>query len=189
MLHHIGTQEIFTARLLLRRFQEEDADMMFLNWANDPDVARYVTWDAHTCPAETRELLTLWKKGYENPNYYNWAIEYQGILIGNLSVVGAQDENLCCEIGYCLGKAYWNKGITTEALIAVLDFLFGQVGYHRITAVHDGANVASGRVMRKAGLREEGTRRQAYIRRDGSFADIKCYALLKDEWRRQVLAR
>ncbi len=94
-------------------------------------------------------------------------------------MVGRQDENLTCEMGYCLGKDYWNKGFATEALVAALDFLFGQVGYHRITAVHDGANVASGRVMRKAGLREEGTRRQAHLRRDGSFADIKCYALLK----------
>lgn len=189
MIYHKGTQEIQTARLLLRRFREEDAAMMFRNWAGDPDVTRYLTWEAHANPAVTRRLLAQWEKEYEDPGRYNWAIEYQGSLIGNISVVGRQDENLTCEMGYCLGKDYWNKGFATEALVAALDFLFGQVGYHRITAVHDGANVASGRVMRKAGLREEGTRRQAYLRRDGSFADLKCYALLVDDWRRQVLAR
>lgn len=189
MVSHKGTQEIHTKRLALRRFWEEDAPAMFKNWASDPEVTKYLTWQAHPRLEATKALLAAWSKRYETASVYNWAVEWQGELIGNISVTSAQEEHLSCEIGYCFGRAYWGKGFATEALIAVLDFLFGQVGFHRVTAVHDGANVASGRVMRKAGLRFEGTRRQAYRRRNGSYADIQCYALLEGEWRRQSLAR
>ena len=189
MLHHLGTETLYTPRLILRRFCLEDAAMMYEQWARDPAVTRYMTWDAHRSVADTRDILSAWVPQYAEPAYYNWAVVWQGTVIGGISVTVRKDAQNSCEVGYCLGKAYWNQGIMTEALTAVLDFLFGKVGYHRVSAVHDGANVASGRVMRKAGMREEGTLREAHLRRDGSYADIKCYAILYPEWKRRVLAR
>ena len=73
------------------------------------------------------------------------------------------------------------QGIAAEALGALCDFLFGQVGFHRIAAVHDPANPASGRVMQKAGMTCEGTlRQQRFIK--GRFVDAVVYSILRDEW-------
>lgn len=59
-MRHAGTQTIETERLLLRPLTPEDAPMMYANWANDPDVTRWLRWEPHKNVDETRELLTAW---------------------------------------------------------------------------------------------------------------------------------
>lgn len=59
-MRHSGTQKIETSRLLLRPLLPEDAPMMFDNWASDPEVTRWLRWEPHTSPAETRALLSAW---------------------------------------------------------------------------------------------------------------------------------
>ena len=59
-MRHAGTQEIETERLILRRLTPEDAGMMYTNWANDPQVTKYLRWEPHKNAEETRELLTAW---------------------------------------------------------------------------------------------------------------------------------
>lgn len=83
-------------------------------------------------------------------------------------------------IGYCIGKAWWHRGITSEALKAVMDFLFDVVGANRIEARHDPRNPNSGGVMKKCGMKYEGTLRSAG--RNGQGICDECYyALLKEE--------
>ena len=86
-----------------------------------------------------------------------------------------------CETGYCLGRRWWGRGIATEALRAVIDFLFAQVNFHRVAAVHDPNNPASGRVMQKAGMTREGMLRQSALIK-GRFVDSVVYSILRDEW-------
>ena len=59
-MRHAGTQDIETPRLLLRRLLPEAAPQMYANWASDPEVTRYLRWEPHKSPAETRELLAAW---------------------------------------------------------------------------------------------------------------------------------
>ena len=59
-MRHAGTQEIETPRLILRRLLPEDANRMYVNWANDPDVTRFQRWEPHKNAAETRQLLEAW---------------------------------------------------------------------------------------------------------------------------------
>ena len=59
-MRHAGTQEIETPRLILRRLLPEDANRMYVNWANDPDVTRFLRWEPHKNAAETRQLLEAW---------------------------------------------------------------------------------------------------------------------------------
>ena len=73
-MRHAGTQTIETERLLLRPLTPEDAPMMYANWANDPDVTRWLRWEPHKNVDETRELLTAWALLYPNGDYYQWAI-------------------------------------------------------------------------------------------------------------------
>ena len=57
-MRHTGTLELETDRLLLRRLLSQDAPQMYENWANDPAVTRFLRWEPHKSPAETRELLS-----------------------------------------------------------------------------------------------------------------------------------
>ena len=71
-MRHAGTQEIETPRLLLRRLMPSDAPMMYANWANDPEVTRWLRWTPHKDVAETQELLSAWALLYPNEDYYQW---------------------------------------------------------------------------------------------------------------------
>ena len=68
-MRHAGTQEIETPRLLLRRLMPSDAPMMYANWANDPEVTRWLRWTPHKDVAETQELLSAWALLYPNEDY------------------------------------------------------------------------------------------------------------------------
>ncbi len=185
MLTHRGTQTIGTQRLSLRRFALSDAEPMFRHWANDPEVTRYMTWRPHGDIEVSKGVVNQWVNEYETKSVYNWAIGLKelGEPIGGISVVNLDEANVCCEVGYCISKAYWGKGITTEALKAVINFLFSEVGMNRIVARHDTKNPASGRVMQKSGMLYEGTHRQEKLRNDGTtYCDLAVYTILKEDW-------
>ena len=182
MLTHKGTQIIQTERLILRRFTVDDAQAMFDNWANDERVTRYLTWCPHESPEATKQLLELWCAAYENTGTYNWAIEYEGIVIGNISVVRLNEESEWAELGYCMGYTYWNKGIMPEAAKAVIDYLFAEIGVNRVAISHAVKNPASGRVAQKCGLTFEGTKREYYKNFAGEFLDISDYGIVRSEW-------
>lgn len=183
MLTHKGTQTILTERLTLRKFTVQDAQAMFSNWANDETVTRFLTWLPHESVDATRQLLELWCADYEKPNTYNWLIVYQGTPIGNISVVRSSEQSEYAELGYCMGCAYWNKGIMTEAAKAVIDYLFAEVGINRIQISHAVKNPASGRVAQKCGLTFEGTKREYFKAINGEFLDIADYSILRSEWK------
>ena len=66
-MRHAGTQEIETERLILRRLTPEDAGMMYTNWANDPQVTKYLRWEPHKNAEETRECRTRWARSMPKP--------------------------------------------------------------------------------------------------------------------------
>ena len=71
---HKGTCTLETKQLLLRRFTGNDAEAMFRNWANDPEVTKYLTWSPHGDIVETRRILKNWTESYEKSDFYCWAI-------------------------------------------------------------------------------------------------------------------
>ena len=93
--------------------------------------------------------------------FRNWASAQGEEPIGCISVVHTDDAISAVEIGYCLGRAWWCKGIVSEALSAVMDFFFVETDVQRVCARHDPANPHSGQVMRKCGMTYEGTLRRA----------------------------
>ena len=183
-MNHIGTQIIETERLILRPFRMKDAAAMYENWAGDPEVVKCLSWPAHSSIEITRMVLRDWTDGYESPDRYNWAIvlkDADDAPIGNISAVRMNEQTDAVEIGYCLGRAWWGRGIMTEALEAVIGFFFRRVGANRVEARHDTDNPASGRVMRKAAMTCEGTLRRA-ARNNRGIIDITMYSILAEEW-------
>ena len=179
----IGTQILQTERLILRRFVESDAEAMFQNWASSAENLTYVTWDPHSNVEITRNSIRNWVGSYTNPNYYKWAIclkEKSEQVIGDISIVEMDENDSSCEIGYVLGKAYWGLGMMTEALKAVLDFCFIQVGFQKVRARYASLNPASGRVMEKAGMSYLKTVANG-VERKGYLADLIYYQISKKD--------
>lgn len=182
-MRHLGTQQLETERLLLRRFVWEDREAMYRNWESDPEVTKYLTWQHCTAPEEVDPTLQNWLDNYEKPEFYQWAIvpKVIGEPIGAISVVSCDERTGRPEIGYCIGKAWWRQGYTSEALGAVIDFLIGKVGANRVEARHDPRNPNSGAVMRRCGMTYEGTLRQADWNNRG-VCDACVYAILAEDW-------
>lgn len=183
MMEHKGTQRIETPRLILRMAQMTDAEPMFRNWASDPEVTKFLTWPTYESVENAYTILDIWTKEYDNPNFYQWMIELKeiGEPIGSISVVHHRDDIAEAEIGYCIGQRWWHKGIMSEALAAVIDFLFSEVGMNRIEAKHDTNNPHSGDVMKKCGMKYEGSNRAA-DRNNQGICDIAQYAILRSDW-------
>ena len=183
----IGTQSIETKRLLLRPFVESDYQAMYDNWASRPDNLLHVTWDAHESPEVTRQSTARWVETYQNLDFYKWTIclkENPYHVIGDISVVDLDETVNACEVGYILCQDYWGQELMTEALKAVLIYLLQDADFNRVTAKFVTANPASGRVMAKAGMRYEGTFRQAVFHK-GEVKDFSVYGILKSDLKRK----
>ena len=108
---------------------------------------------------------------------YNWAIELDNSVIGNISTVKNDYNNKTCKIGYVIGKKYWNNGYMTEALKAVIKYLFAG-GYLKISARHDVNNPSSGKVMEKAGMKYKETIYKC-VKNNQGIVDCKYYEITK----------
>lgn len=185
MMEHQGTKRLETQRLILRPFAPQDGPAMYKNWCGDAEVTKFLTWPPHASAEVSSSLAAYWAEETKNPERYQWAIVPRalGEPIGSLAVVRQRDDIAQCELGYCIGKAWWGKGIMTEAVKEVVRYLFEEVGMNRIEAAHDVHNPASGRVMQKAGMVFEGVHRQASKNNTG-ICDVAIYAILANEYRK-----
>ncbi|HPX93132.1 MAG TPA: GNAT family N-acetyltransferase [Bacillota bacterium] len=184
---HKGTVRLETERLILRRFTVADAEAMFKNWASDPEVTKYLSWEPHVNIEETREILRTWVNSYDFKNYYSWGIEIKDseTLIGSIAVVEGRENIRLVHIGYCIGKPWWHQGYVSEALAELIRFFFEEVGVNRIESCHEPANTHSGDVMKKCGMQYEGLHRQSIYKPDGQFPDACYYAILAEDYRKR----
>ena len=180
----VGTCPIHTDRLVLRRWSVDDAQQLYDNWASDTEVTRFVTWPPHPNVDATRLLLTGWVHGYGDPAIFNWAVWLDEVIIGQIAVVDVDTRVNLAELGYCLGKRWWNHGYATETVKAVMSYLLDTAQVNKVEARHDPANIASGRVMENAGMVIEGLRRACVMDSCGP-RDSQYHGLLRSEWRGQ----
>ena len=182
-MNHIGTIKLETERLTLRRFNIDDADAMYNNWASDDEVTRFLTWPTHPDVSVSQTVINSWLELYDRPDHYSWTIILKEINepIGSIAAVELRDDIGMVHIGYCIGRKWWHKGYTSEALIRLVRFFFDEVWVNRIESRHDPRNPNSGKVMQKAGLRYEGTFRGTDINNQG-ICDAARYAILADDY-------
>ena len=184
MLSHKGTSILETNKFILRQFTLSDIEDMYYNWASDKEVVKYLTWVEHTNIKKTAMVIEFWEKSYKNKEYYNWAIENKldGSVIGSINLMNLDNYNENCEVGYCIGKNFWNQGVMTEVLCAILGFAFNEVKFERITARRNINNIASGMLLKKCKFVYEGTLRKILKDNKGDFVDCKYYSILKSEY-------
>lgn len=177
---HLPT--LMTSRLILRPVRMTDAQDLY-DYSRDPEVARHVLWDAHSSIHQTRAYIRYLIRQYRSGQPGSFVIELarERRAIGTIGFMWIQQEYRSAEVGYSLGQAYWNQGIMSEALGAVIAFGFDKLHLNRIEAQHESDNPASGRVMLHAGMRYEGRLRQR-IYNKGRYVDVDLYAILREEY-------
>jgi RimJ/RimL family protein N-acetyltransferase len=115
----------------------------------------------------------------------NFAIEVEGEPAGGIGfATGSDVERFSAEIGYWLGESYWGRGIVTEALSLVTDYAFTHMNILRLFALPFADNVASARVLDKAGYVPEGLLRSASVK-FGRPRDQLLYARINPRWESQ----
>ena len=175
---------IRTERLRLRDFRAEDFDDIHL-YGSDAEVARFMEWGPNT-PDDTRGFLerALIGKALWPRLEFGLAIELlaTGRVIGSIDLRLRDGPNRTAEIGYCLRRDYWRRGIVHEASRALLDVAFKTLNLHRVIATCDVRNAGSFGVMGKLGMRREGELHQDRQIK-GAWRDTYLYAVLAEEWR------
>lgn len=179
-----------TERLVLRRFTEDDVDLL-VELDADPEVMRFLTGGLATPRREIEtDVLPAFLTYYERPDGYGfWAAveKTTGAFLGWFHfrpATGAPPGEV--ELGYRLRRAAWGKGYATEGSRALVDKGFAEFGVERVVAFTMVVHAASRRVLEKAGLR--------YVRTfdaqwpypiDGDEEGDVEYALLRSEWKEQ----
>jgi RimJ/RimL family protein N-acetyltransferase len=183
---HASFDQLVTRRLVVRRFVEADAGA-FAAYRSDPAVARYQSWDAPFTIDQARAFVT-WLLGHhpdEPGEWHQLAIatrDRPGELIGDCAFRPRKDEPAVADIGFTLAPAAQGHGYATEAVGALLRYLFETRRKHRVVADCDTRNVPSAALLERLGFRREGELRESY--RDGSaWASEYLYGLLEREWR------
>lgn len=174
---------IRTERLLIRDFRPEDADDVQL-YGGDPEVARFMDWGPNT-PEETVAFIarSLKEQAAWPRLDHGFAIARleTGQVIGSIGFHLRDWESRTVEMGYCLRRDHWRKGLTAEAARAMLAAAFGRLGLRRVFATCDVRNTGSYRVMERVGMRREGEFRQDRVVK-GALRDTLLYAILADEF-------
>ncbi|MFO0798399.1 MAG: GNAT family protein [Gemmataceae bacterium] len=170
-----------TDRLVLRRLAPADAGPI-AGYRSLPDVARYQSWEAFS-PADAARLVAAQQGVVPNTpgTWLQLAITKDGGVVGDCGLHFLDDRQ--AEVGVTLAGAHQGRGYAAEALRAVLDYLFGTLGKHRVVATTDARNRPAAALFERLGFR-----REAHFVRNvwfkGEWGDEFLFARLAEEWAR-----
>jgi len=130
MITHKGTVTLQTERLELRRFGTDDAQVMFENFFSDPVAVGFSRWQVHETVETTKALMAEYEWDYQISDCYNWAIAARDTNkpIGRIAVSHLDERVSTADMSFFIGRAWWHKGYASEALSAVIGFLFSAAG-------------------------------------------------------------
>jgi len=169
-----------TERLILRRWQDSDAAALY-KYASDPDVGPRAGWPPHTSEEDSLNVI---REIFSNDTTWAIVLKETGEAIGCMGYFTHATSNIPigendCEVGYWVGKPYWNQGICTEALRLMLDYCQNVMHYDNIWSDHFTGNPASGRVMEKCGFRDTGMLNRCSNLLGGDKDMVRIYKLQK----------
>lgn len=171
-----------TPRLRLTEVEPDHSSALFTIFSNT-EVVKYYGMDPMHELAQAEKIIEHFKSTYETKRGMRWAIT---IKDGNQFVGTIGLNNLAlgmkkAEIGFEIHPDFWRSGITSEALQAVLNYSFDELGLHRMGAVTFPANSASIGLLEKSGFVEEGKLR-SYLFQNGHSHDALIFSILHTEW-------
>lgn len=160
-----------TERLILRKVTLQDTDDLYNNWGSDKITTKFLIFDTHESKDVTRKYIEYWIKRYDYDELV-WAVQYKenNEVIGIISGKKKDDETI--ELGYSISSKYFNKGITTEALGSIIDYLFNELGYLTVEAIIPSLNVGSIKVAEKCLMKRKLILNGKYKDKDGNIQDL-----------------
>jgi RimJ/RimL family protein N-acetyltransferase len=157
MTRAIDTPETLVGRrVCLRRARVSDAAAILGEYAQDPEVTRYLVWRPHESLATTEEFLRGCVARWEAGTEFTWALTLTGGDDRAVGMVACRVRGHAADLGYVLSRRLWGRGLMSEAVSLVVDWALRQPSIFRVWAVCDTANLASARVLEKAGMQREG---------------------------------
>jgi RimJ/RimL family protein N-acetyltransferase len=175
-------QDIVTDRLILRDLEPADAEIVF-RYRSDPQVSRYQSWEPASAEMLRLYIEELAGKDPDTPGaWYQLGIATRsgGESIGDCGIHILDDPRLA-EIGIAVAPRFQCRGYATEALRAVVGYLFGKLRKHRISASVDARNIGSIRLMQRLGFRQEAHMIESLWFK-GQWVDDVIFAMLAKEW-------
>jgi RimJ/RimL family protein N-acetyltransferase len=173
-----------TLRLILRPFEDRDVKA-FAEYRSDPGVARYQSWEApYPEDKAARFINSIRSQSPGIPGlWYQVAVQHKqdGSLIGDVAFQILEEDSRQAEIGFTLARAYQGQGFGSEAVGALLHYLFHEYNLHRVRANCDPENAASGRLLQRIGMRHEGRFIESLWFK-GRWSSEDWYAILRQEW-------
>jgi RimJ/RimL family protein N-acetyltransferase len=169
-----------TDRLLARPPTFADAQVIFENYASDPEVAKYMTWRPHRDVVETLEFLGRCERVWVDGSAFPWSLwlKNTGEFVGfcEIRVHGSS-----VDLGYALSRRWWRHGLMSEALRSVVQWALAQSDIYRVWATCDVENLASARVLERVGMEREGNLRRWLVHPNISDTprDCLCYSIVK----------
>ncbi len=171
-----------TDRLRLRPFEASDIEAI-RELAGDVEVARNTLNIPHPYEeAHARSWVASHRGQLEREEAVTYAITLreEGTVVGAVGLI-LDPANERAELGYWIGRSYWGRGYATEAAREVVGWGFRTLGLHRVHASHFPRNPASGRILRKLGMRHEGRLRE-HVRKWGEYLDLEWFGVLRSEF-------
>lgn len=181
----MGLEEAFgrfpameTERMLLRELRAEDGPALYEIF-RDPVVTRYYGFSHLTRPEQGLALVRDRHRDWAERTGIRWGLELRetGALVGTVGFLHIDAKNAFCELGYDLHRDHWRRGLSTEAVRAILPFAYEVLGMNRVEALSDPRNIASRRLLERLGFRAEGTLRARFVH-EGEIQDDMMYARL-----------
>ncbi len=173
---------IESERLILRRFEERDLGP-FLAYRNDPEVARYQSWESCGEEEAVEFICEMVASQPGTPGeWFQFAVgsKQTGNLIGDCGL-RTEEDGRQAEIGFTLAREHQGKGYASEAVSRLVDYAFGDLSFHRLVAITDQENEPSFGLLERLGFRREGSFAQnAWFK--GGWTDEYLYAILRGEW-------
>lgn len=172
---------IETDRLYLRRWKRKDAADLF-EYAKNPNVGPAAGWKPHESQMESRFVITsVYMQNMA------WAVVDKATdkVIGS---IGLDEDKFrpnisSMELGYSLSEDYWGRGLITEAAKGIIRYAFDVLWLDVLMIKTGEDNVKSQRVIEKCGFAYEGTLRRIYRTHDGRVKAVRCYSMLREEYR------
>ncbi|GJQ37136.1 MAG: ribosomal-protein-serine acetyltransferase [Anaerolineaceae bacterium] len=182
---------LHTHRLLIRNFNASDLEA-FWAYRNDPQVAKFQSWSL-PYSREKGEALIREMQDIHTPRQGEWlqlALELKetGELIGDVVFGVKENDARQCSVGFTIASACQKNGFATEAMTALLDYLFEDVDMHRVVADCDTENVGSWKTLEKLGFRREAQFVESFME-GKEYRSEYFYGLLQREWRAKAAFR
>lgn len=162
-----GTVEIWTERLILRRYRPEDANELYRLLGTDPAMVKYSGWNPFATMEMAQETVRSFIAGYEYEHAYSWVMDIDDVIVGTIGAYDYKDGQI--EVGFSVVKGWHGRGFATEALIKVLDYLTKNEGITCVTAWCAAKNAGSKRVLEKAGMKMAGTENGGLVVGDRAY--------------------